>query len=182
MINVIILNGPPRSGKTEIANFLNKVHDYRIYNFADILKEAQKAFFPLTEYEEFKKTELGSEFTGRDFIIKLAEEFIKPTLNRSFFANNVCDRITRNVVSGTRNVVIGDLGFDYEYETVYGRLIDLAKSLNTSIDIQVWHVVRNGTNFSNDSRTYIDVATNVVYNNGTLENLQLQVSSLVAST
>ena len=118
MINVILLNGPPRSGKTEIANHLQRIHAYWVYNFADPLKDAQKVFFPLFDYEEFKEKELTRTCTGRDFIIQLAEDFIKPRFTKSFFANNVCDRITMDIMTqGEQNIVIGDFAKRYEFCT-----------------------------------------------------------------
>lgn len=180
MTTIIFLNGPPRSGKTVIADHLSRVYDFTQANFADSIKSVLSVLFPLENYEKFKKTELYSDYTGRDFMIEFAESFIKPKLGQDFFAKALVDSITtKSFETGLPNVVIGDLGFDVEYNTAYKKFVLLSEMLQTPIDIQLWRVIRNGTTFEKDSRKYVDNPTHFVYNNGTIDTLTRYVSELV---
>lgn len=180
MTIIVFLNGPPKSGKTLIAEHLARVHDFKYVNFADSIKSVLSVLFPLEHYEKFKHQELYDDYTGRDFIIDFAESFIKPKLGQDFFAKMLVDKITaQSFETGLQNIVIGDLGFDVEYHAAYKKFVSLGQMLQTPIDMQLWHIVRNGTNFEKDSRNYVDKPTNVVYNNSSIEALTRSVSQLV---
>ena len=177
MKTIILLNGPPRSGKTEIANHLAKIHDYHYVNFSDTIRQVQSILFPLSEYEHWKRTELYNKYTGRDWMIDFAEMFIKPKLGSDFFAKNLMDRLTAYYMShGMTNTVIGDLGFDMEYKTVKEKVNKLSSIFSEPVSVQLWHIVRDGCDFAKDSRKYVDKPTRIIYNDGTLSELKFNVN------
>ncbi len=117
---VILLNGPPGSGKdlgawiirTRI--LLNCSH----MKFAQPLKEATHALFGLSRsqvkmMEENKDTILPftSPYTPRQLYISMSEEYVKPTLGTGFFGTAALNQMKR---FANPHIVVSDCGFDEE--------------------------------------------------------------------
>lgn len=178
--NIILLNGPPRCGKTTVAEYLQGAHYYNYVNFSDVIRTVQRTLFPMTEYESFKTQQLGDGGTGRDFMIEFAESFIKPRLGPGFFAHATMDSIiAHSIARGLSDTVIGDLGFDIEYTVVCDRLIELAEALETPIQLQLWHVHRPDTDFESDSRSWVSKPDVIVHNDGDTAQLHAQINQII---
>jgi hypothetical protein len=107
-------------------------------------------------------------------MIDVSEQIIKPNLDKDWFANNLLSKIKTKYYD-ERLIVISDLGFDRECDVVYD-------NLKTYYDFELWKISRSGTDFTNDSRTYVyhpDIKTRQIINEFSLETLQKIISEIV---
>lgn len=170
-INVIILNGPPSSGKDTLADILicelearspGQVHHLR---FKDELYAATAEHYGVsldylmkvatdTELKELPREPLGN-ISPREALIHVSENIIKPQYGDGYFGSQLAKRIlsmhNRHVygwhLRSDLYFVISDSGF---YEELYALL-------NSRIDTMVFvKLGREGTSFKNDSRKYLD--------------------------
>jgi len=165
---LILFNGPPGSGKDAIAEeFMKRYSDTNICKFADPIRNTVFATFPHVNrqnYDERKNLPIGqstegeinypitklfgTEITLRQWIIRYAEEFMKPQFGKDIFAKITCENINATFLTH-KYVLVTDLGSVEEIETIY-------KNFNENkIIIIVVQVVRKDCNFHNDSRKYI---------------------------
>lgn len=154
---VIGFNGPPRSGKDSIADALRDI----VYRRCDIATHRAALSMPMRyvvydligeiyttkHYEDFKDVPnpLFKGETIRQAIIRLSEEFVKPTYGVDYWARYLHhqNRLWWGKVPCL--MVISDIGFQEECD--YFREHSYFKNV---------HVHRNGIDWKNDSRTYVD--------------------------
>lgn len=156
MKQLIILNGPPRSGKDSLAKYLSQKHPtFRHVKFADELKIITHRLYNTPHqhpdaYEQFKDKPL-TEFlnlTPRQAYINVSEDYIKKHHGKDFFGLQLISTI-KKVPDNNENVfVISDGGFEEE-------LIPLLEAFNPSL-FTVLQIHRQGCTFDNDSRHYFD--------------------------
>jgi hypothetical protein len=158
---LFLFNGPPGSGKDAIANYM--INEYRIdgeiCKFADNIRNTIFATFPhinADNYDSLKNLPIGGIFqndkkdiTLRQFIIKYAEEFMKPIFGKDIFAKITHQKIME-LFDKKQCVFVTDLGKDEEIDFIYKNIT------NSDIEIVLVQVYRKGCSFINDSRTYID--------------------------
>ena len=97
---IVILNGPPRSGKDTAAGFLRTCFLTRDYKMSKPNKDGLKAMFNLSEqefdylFEQAKDEphELLFGKTAREVQISLSEDWAKMFWDRSFFGNMAARR------------------------------------------------------------------------------------------
>lgn len=171
---LVIFNGPPRSGKDTYADTLTELLGIgRPLKFARPLKEAAHALLGIPRpYDAFEETKdiKNSRFhnqTPREFYIWLSEQAVKPNhpLGKHFFGHSAKQQIEDNQ-NPLHTYVFSDGGFIAELEVL----------TEYFEDILVLHMHRDGCNFDNDSRTYVnhpDVTTLNVQNNGSLDDIPL---------
>lgn len=152
---VIFLNGPPRSGKDTVAKgLLHQLgpQNATIVKFADPLTNIAKVILGMTEKEflhyreEAKDEPLPEPFdhlTMRQLLIKISEEWIKPTFGERYFGHAMVRRLN-HLMSPT--VIISDSGFYDEAVPVLSRY-----GADRCLLIQV---SRFGATFEGDSRSY----------------------------
>lgn len=201
-INVIILNGPPGSGKDTLADILiselearspGQVHHLR---FKDELYAATAEHYGValdylmkvstdTKLKELPQEPLGN-ISPREALINVSENIIKPKHGEGYFGSQLGQRISsihnRHVYGWSLRsdlyFVISDSGF---YEELYALL-------NSRIDTMVYvRLNREGKSFKKDSRKYLQEGvvnaiseycgvTDSVYleltNDGSLEDLR----------
>ena len=179
---VILLNGPPRSGKDYAANILmNDIDDAYftvLERYSLPLKHAVLALInvfslddPLAIELESKKDEPYHLFRGktyRQMQIGLSEQFIKPFVGQQQFGHWLVHRIKGHEqfsksYYGDAPIafVVPDSGFAHEAIPV----IDYVGEEN----VLLIQITRDGTNFDNDSRSYItlpNIHTIEVHNQG----------------
>ena len=152
---IILLNGPPGCGKDTVAAIMKKkMRSTELYKMASPLKKAfgallnldSKLLYGLTETDS-KDRPIWREFptTPRDILIKLSEDVMKPFFGPDIFGVIAVQGIDQIIAS---RVVISDIGFTEEVVPIakrygYNRVFGLAIS-------------REGHDFENDSRCYID--------------------------
>jgi hypothetical protein len=177
---VILLNGPPGSGKDLsgiiIRNMLfgkrpNGRADLPTYKpvlmkFADPLKQAAHALFGIPFSCEHYEKEHGHdwknqpqvEFYGRkprDVYIDLSEQFVKPRFDSSFFGK-VAFRTVK--LDKQNNVFIfTDSGFVEE-------AVPIVKAFGVD-NVLVVELARSGASFDGDSRSYVGAELSARFNN-----------------
>lgn len=180
-MKIILFNGPPRSGKDTAATICVNMLGARAYpyRFAGPLKDATHAFFGmggiLMEHFDAVKDVKSKLFFGmspREAYIWLSEEVAKPKFGKDFFA-----RVAANHLRSIRNatVVISDCGFQVEADT----LIEVFGEDN----VHLVHILRDGTSFTGDSRSYINHKSErsyVLNNNSDLTDFKDSVEKLIA--
>jgi hypothetical protein len=181
---IIVFNGPPRSGKDSATDFAMKYLGKRglRYRFAAPLKAATHAIFGLTDtgIEAFNYTkEIPNPnmegMTPRNAYIWLSEEVLKPKFGRNFFGKLAVRTIKYRLSQKSEAepiVVISDCGFIEEVQC----LIEAFGAEN----VNVVHLYRPDTNYSNDSRGYVDAGIkHLVFNNSDLTDLKEKVIAVV---
>ncbi len=154
-LKIILLNGPPRSGKDTVADFAMQILGNRgaKYRFAAPLKNATHAMFgyadvPVENFNSVKDTPLDAfhGMTPRQAYIWLSEDVVKPKFGHDFWANVAVTSI-KQIKKPV--IVISDCGF-----------VEEAKVLIAAFgkeNVAIVHLEREGTDFSKDSRSYISV-------------------------
>ena len=171
---IVLVNGPPRSGKDTVANLLAN-HGYQPLKFAGSLKAGLAGLLGLSieEYLEYFETDAKAEnggpfedLTPRQALIDLSEEYMKPRFGQDIFG-----KVAANVAFEVEgDVVFSDCGFDAE-------VIPVVHFFGAE-NCRVIRLAREGCNWDGDSRTYLNpylfkgVKFDWVRNNGTVADLE----------
>lgn len=151
-MQVILLNGPPRSGKDTAANaLLAATPNSTIMRFSGPLKAATHAAFGLrasldTEgYKDAPREEFDG-LTPREAYIAMSEVGIKPAFGALHFGKVLARRI---LSSDASMVVVPDSGFAYEAEPVVAAV--------GAANVLLLRLHRPGRTFDGDSRSHISL-------------------------
>jgi len=177
---IILINGPPRSGKDTVGQILRLHFHATVDKFARVLKEKAHTLYGMGTLAhgayESKKEDPLPVFLGktpREVYIALSETYYKPLHGIDIFGKLLWQDI-RNV-DGI--IAITDSGF--EPEARY--LIDQVGAEN----VRLIRVYRPGCDFSGDSRSYINLGPEVgtfdLVNDGTLQGLEHEVRQWMLS-
>lgn len=178
-MNIILFNGPPRSGKDTAAliacNFIDSLPGPTIANwekfsyplkssFACMVGAAMNTRGDVLGYEERKNEPLsilnGASF--RQFQIDFSEKFMKPLYGNDIFGRLFLERCKehpeREVIQ-----VVSDCGFQIEADALKGH------------NVCLFTLTRKGTSFEGDSRQYVtpheDWYHFEIENDGTVDDL-----------
>ena len=153
---IILLNGPPRSGKDTAAKIIQKlITGCYHYKFAKPLKKACHALLGLTPKQielllndKDKPSSILRGMTLREYYIAMSETFAK-----EHFGERTFGYAAINALSGVAapNVVISDCGFDDEVLALNSQRI--------KGNMYVILLERPGCSFANDSRRYLSKET-----------------------
>lgn len=177
---LILLNGPPRSGKDTAGRILHGVLGYPLHKFTEPMDRALPSFFGiiperwayLREHAKDKSCpELGGRLP-REVLISFSETWAKPLFGRDIFG-----QLMRRTLQG-QPAILTDCGFRREVECV---VPDYPPE-----EVLLLRTQRPGCTFSKDSRAYITLADLGVQeidleNNGTLEEFSAQIHRLALS-
>lgn len=162
---LILLNGPPGSGKDTIANYVQKTFGFEHYRFKTPLWAMFQVVHRLSNDDLIKYTQTPEKdipqsiFNGntpRQELIKLGEG-LKGIYGQDFFGNYLRDSFKG---SFSNLGIVSDAGFD-------GEVLPLVQACK---NVHLIRVVRDGHDFSTDSRGWIssDIVKNehVIHNPG----------------
>tara|TARA_Y100001963_G_scaffold45352_1_gene63944 strand:- start:18 stop:605 length:588 start_codon:yes stop_codon:yes gene_type:complete len=178
MKKLLLINGPPRSGKDTFFDIMHtRVESCSEYKMSRPLKDIFGALFNMNWLEqdimlEEKKDEtiLDVGMSPREILIMISEEWIKPKFGDHYLGIIGRARIRQ---MDAKNIIITDSGFDYEipplieefgYDNLY--LIQLSRPDYT---------------FENDSRDYIGIDSikpdnvAVIHNNDDLNEYKRKI-------
>lgn len=190
---VIMFNGPPRSGKDSACEIIMEhFPEVHYAYFKEVLyKECAKIlgldfnfWASVCQNGDLKDKpmltlaagETGAVMTPRDILIYLAEKVLKPKYGKDFIARGTADTIVeliqfqREQSNEAAVIVVPDLGFDYEIDTVRDMLPD-AHVISVAVH-------RPGFTFEGDSRSYVKDPDFGLHNNVTYVGLKDQVLRL----
>lgn len=158
MKKIILLNGPPRAGKDTLGEmYKNKEYFTKVEKFAGPIKAAATAIycggnrglFDSYDTPALKDTPqpifMGK--TCREVQIAISENFLKPYHGQDIFGRLMVERL--KLVDPITVVVITDSGFMEEAES-------LVKQFGVD-KVFLVRLHRDGYDFSNDSRNYINL-------------------------
>jgi hypothetical protein len=156
----ILLNGPPRSGKSTVADLIlseyaeNATH----YKMTSPMDEAFKSFFAISDkdwnyYREVNKDMPQERFGGhttRQALISFSENFAKPLAGPSVFGKIALLHIPK---INEEIIVTSDTGFAHEIEP-------LVKEYGIENFLLI-RLHREGYDYGNDSRSYVTLQNGV---------------------
>jgi len=178
MIEIIVLNGPPGSGKNTIAEILEYELPCSWYRASLPLKRALSTLTGLSYdlLEEYKDEPMQNGYTPRQLYIALSEDLLKPKLGNDWFGKLLAKEIVADIEAGWEVFVV-DCGFAEELTA----LIEEVQKLEQPFNIRLVHIKRQGCDFSSDSRQYIflpDLSPNVLENDGEISDLLPKLKQL----
>lgn len=150
---VVILNGPPNSGKDTIAEAL-EAEGYSHIRFKDALyRDTAKLFdMPLAQFIALASNRYTKEvphaglsmYSPREALIYCSESVMKELYGKDYYGRQLAER-----VASTDNdaFIVSDGGFEEELAPVK-RLADTK--------VVVVRLLRSGCSFQGDSRKYLD--------------------------
>lgn len=170
MGKIILLNGPPSSGKDTAAKFIRRWYNHEAkkdgqgfshHCMLDRMSMPIKRAFagtmglPIDEDGnvqpwESKKEEIVPQFgvSYRQWQIDFSERFMKPLFDEAIFGKLLVARIRRRFEKRIANlVVVPDCGFTVEIQTLY--------HFFPQEDILLIRPHREGFTFAGDSRSYV---------------------------
>lgn len=182
--NLVLLNGPPRSGKNTVGQLLVS-RGWVPMSFAKALKEMTHRAYGLGElrhdfYDDVKDV-ASKDFRGvtpRQAYIAMSEKFVKPLHGSDYFGRVLAEAMRKyDEAKGDYSVVVTDTGFGDE----------AMKVVETRQKSWLVRIVRPGYNFKNDSRDYINpclfTANNVkqftLVNDSDIDTLESRVNDMV---
>lgn len=160
-LKVIVLNGPPGSGKDTIASMLPLKHlEVKEPLFRQAL--ALSCIDPdewWNRYNDRELKELPWDKLGglsiREFMIKISEEYVKPIFGEDFYGIEAGRSATKSEIGA----VFSDGGFQEEFDTI----CDYIGPEN----VLLVRLHRDGCTFEGDSRSYLWHSNEIdVFNNG----------------
>ena len=187
---IVLFNGPPRSGKDSACEIIMKHFPEVHYVYfkeilygetAKILELDFNFWAKVCQNGDLKDSPMltvsaGELMTPRDILIYLAEKVLKPKYGKEFIARGTAETISdliqfqREQSNEEAVIVIPDLGFDYEIDTVR-EMIPNAHVISVALH-------RPGFTFEGDSRSYVKNANFGLHNTENYEDLKHKVLRL----
>ena len=190
---VVLFNGPPRSGKDSACEIIMEhFPEVHYAYFKEVLYEETAKILGLNntfwarvcQNNNLKDIpmltmaagETGAVMTPRDILIYLAEKVLKPQQGKDFIARKTACTIVdliklqREQSNEAAVIVVPDLGFDYEIDTVR-KMIPDAHVISVAVH-------RPGFTFEGDSRNYVKEPNHNIFNEFNLEEFNHTVLDL----
>ena len=192
---VVLLNGPPGCGKDTVAQHLvqylqfssmkfaapikrmaaalldmdvSSIERHKDAEFNILCKEIETILPSVIGYEDAKQYEYGPKDTLRRLLIRISEEYLKPTYGNTFFGRIAVRELKR---SAYPLIIFTDSGFVEEAHTV---VRNIGKGNTILIRLH-----REGCDFKSDSRSYLSNVAGEerdIENNGSISHTAAQVA------
>lgn len=153
MAKLILISGPPRSGKDELAKHIANNFPYELVKFAAPIELSLKAFFCM-DADEFRirRNALKDDpwpFVGgktfRNVMQSFSEDWAKQ-YGKDIFGRIAAKRVREAMSGGLTHFVFSDCGFSEELPPVM--------QLFNAADIVLVKLFREGTTYVGDTRNY----------------------------
>ena len=147
---------------------VSSVEKHKDAEFNILCKEIEVIRTSLVEYPSEKQYEYGPKDTLRQLLIRISEEYLKPTYGNSFFGRLAVRELKRSAYPLT---IFTDSGFYEEAHTV-------VRSIGRRNTILI-RLHREGCDFRNDSRSYLRGVAGEerdIENNGPINHTAAQVA------
>ena len=153
---IILINGPPSSGKDTAAMFMKKylLGSVREYKMSTTLKSGLQTLLGLEQedwnrmlaYGAKDEPQLPLDITPREALIKLSEDYMKVLFGEDIFGHIAVRRLKRMVSAD--HILITDIGFTYE-------VIPILEEFGSK-KIRILKLSRPNCNYKKDSRSYLN--------------------------
>ena len=183
-MRILLINGPPRSGKDSCAWMLAKVLEQRgvsatISKFAWVLKNMVHRALSLApdglpddleDVKDLPHPKLNGR-TPRESYIAMSEQFIKPLLGDRWFGERLAESIEVEDEGSSDVVLVPDSGFATEAEVLMERWPG---------DVRLLRLHRPGRTFAGDSRSHLDldVPSMDLHNAGTIDDFAAKLGAV----
>jgi hypothetical protein len=154
---IILLNGPPSSGKDTAATFMKKylLGSVREYKMSTTLKSGLQTLLGIEQedwnrmlaYGAKDEPQLPLNITPREALIKLSEDYMKVLFGDNIFGHIAVRRLKRMVSAD--HILVTDTGFTYE-------AVPIVQEWGQK-KVRILRLARPGCDFEDDSREYINV-------------------------
>jgi hypothetical protein len=179
MTKIVIFNCPPRAGKDYTTDFLmtqpNELNvKFKKASFKEqlfevalsALPDSPEHFLDLYDLKKEEPTEVLNGLSPRQYMIKVAEEWLKPTFGDDYFGQRLSESIRQAEEDDQDIFLVPDGGFNEEVEPLIREF-----GLENILILQ-WS--RSGSSFKNDSRDYLtaypDNTIKLEDNNGSIKD------------
>jgi DNA polymerase III delta prime subunit len=171
MRKILLLNGPPGSGKSTAAAYLRRL-DFTELKASAPIKRAFEATYnlPTGTAEHWKDRFIGDGVTGRQWMIDFSEKFMKPLFGEDVFGLALRDNI--KLCASNEQIVVSDTGFQAEVEAL--RELD-----QTENSIRLIQLDRIGCKWDSRQRVRWDTHDYRVYNDGIKGDLYRELDSIL---
>ena len=179
---LIIFNGPVGSGKDYIVNtYIQTFSTGVIVKFAQPIREAAISTFDHITSDNFEGKKSIPLFADEDITLRQWMIGFGETLMKPMFGNGIFGKLTAvnvNKMFGTSDIVfITDSGFVDEFNS-------LIENIDDNVKCVLIHLHREGHDFANDSRSYIDITDDNItivelHNNGSIESSILTLNDII---
>lgn len=150
---IVVLNGPPGSGKDYMGRQLAKFMGFELMKFAKPMDDALRGMFDikcedtwqrLRETEKNEPQRIFNGFSTREVLIDFSEVWAKPLFGQKVFGRLAAKQVGK---SNSDLIAFTDSGFQSEFEEI----------VDTGADVVVVRLYRSGCSYQADSRGYLDV-------------------------
>jgi len=176
MASLILISGPPRSGKDTLATWLSHVMDYKVMKFARPIERALQGFFGMNHHEfNERRNKLKDEpwqlLQGKSFrncMQSFSEDWAKQ-YGSDIFGRIAAYNVVHDRDEGFNRFVFSDCGFTEEVAPVIRRFM--------VEEVILVKLFRDGCTYEGDTRNYPDVSQfdgieiREYHNNGTEADL-----------
>lgn len=168
-MDLIIINGYARSGKTTALEYFRDKYNYSVYSTSNYLHEVSarllNLYRPKVSIEEFKNILADKdngvvifgtqEYEVREFLVKIAEEVLVPVFSRKIFSSNIIwnlikDRPKRAVVETIGGQEWLEMKQVLDYNKIQYRVLVL-RSHREKAGIDIREIINEATIINNDS-------------------------------
>lgn len=186
-MSIILLCGYKRSGKDTFANHLDEEHGFKHFKISKPLKDAVKNLFNFTESQiegdlkelidkDFNTTPREvMKFVGTNMFQYKIQQLL-PNIGRNFWVNKLIKELES---SKEKNIVISDLRFIHEYESLHSYCIKHNISIKIVKIIRPSLFVYNADNKDFSETEHLKLKFDCVVENNSIEEFKQNIDNIL---